>query len=424
MSNTIILGTQWGDEGKGKVVDFLTEEAAVVVRAQGGNNAGHTVIANGKKYTLHLIPSGILWSGKTCIIGNGVVLDPGALLAEIDTLITEGIEVSAEKLKISDRAHITLPIHRALDKAREALRGSNAIGTTGRGIGPTYAEKINRTGLRMVDLLVPERVEERVTECVKLGNPILEAAGMDPLDPAPMVEELLKHAERLRPHVCDTVSFLAGAIEAGVSILFEGAQGTYLDIDHGSYPFVTSSNTSAGGTLTGSGVPPRAIDRVIGVTKAYTTRVGAGPFPSENAAFSEYMHEKGLEFGATTGRPRRCGWLDVPLLRYARMVNGIDELAMTVLDGLDERDEVSICTHYLINGERVDLPPAAVEDLEAAIPQFESMPGWKCDTTQCKSFDDLPPAAVAYLERIEELTGMPVTILGVGPDREQTLVKG
>ncbi len=423
MPNTIILGTQWGDEGKGKIVDFLTEDAAVVARAQGGNNAGHTVIANGTKYTLHLIPSGILWEGKTCVIGNGVVIDPTSLLAEIAKLKAAGINIPADKLRISDRAHVTLPIHRALDNAREALRGDNAIGTTGRGIGPTYAEKASRTGLRMVDLLVADRLRARVEECTKLGNPILIAAGMDPMEVEPMIDELAATVEQLRPYVCDTVAFLNDAIEAGVDILFEGAQGTYLDIDHGSYPFVTSSNTSVGGALTGSGVPPRAIDRVIGVSKAYTTRVGAGPFPSENAAFSEYMHQKGLEFGATTGRPRRCGWLDVPLLRYARMVNGIDELALTVLDGLDERDELSICTHYLIDGQRVDLPPAAIEDLENAIPQFETMPGWKSDTTQSTSFDDLPEKAIAYLDRITELTGMPVTIVGVGPDRKQTLVR-
>jgi len=423
MPNTIILGTQWGDEGKGKIVDFLTEDAAVVARAQGGNNAGHTVITNGKKYTLHLIPSGILWEGKTCVIGNGVVIDPAGLLAEIAKLKAEGIDIPADKLRISDRAHVTLPIHRALDKAREALRGSNAIGTTGRGIGPTYAEKASRTGLRMVDLLVADRLRARVEECTKLGNPILIAAGMEPMEVEPMIDELAPTVEQLRPYICDTVAFLNDAIEAGVDILFEGAQGTYLDIDHGSYPYVTSSNTSVGGALTGSGVPPRAIHRVIGVSKAYTTRVGAGPFPSENAAFSEYMHQKGLEFGSTTGRPRRCGWLDVPLLRYARMVNGIDELALTVLDGLDERDELSICTHYIIDGERVDLPPAAIEDLENAIPQFETMPGWKSDTTRCQSFDDLPEKAIAYLDRITELTGMPVTIVGVGPDRKQTLVR-
>lgn len=423
MPNTIILGTQWGDEGKGKIVDFLTEDAAVVARAQGGNNAGHTVIANGTKYTLHLIPSGILWEGKTCVIGNGVVIDPTALLAEIAKLKAQGIEIPADKLRISDRAHVTLPIHRALDKARESLRGENAIGTTGRGIGPTYAEKVSRTGLRMVDLLVADRLRARVEECTKLGNPILIAAGMEPMEVEPMIDELTPTVEQLRPYICDTVAFLNDAIEAGVDILFEGAQGTYLDIDHGSYPFVTSSNTSVGGALTGSGVPPRAIDRVIGVSKAYTTRVGAGPFPSENAAFSAYMHNKGLEFGSTTGRPRRCGWLDVPLLRYARMVNGIDELALTVLDGLDEREELSICTHYLIDGLRVDLPPAAIEDLENAIPQFETMPGWKCDTTRCTSFDELPELAIAYLDRITELTGMPVTIVGVGPDRKQTLIR-
>jgi len=423
MPNTIIVGAQWGDEGKGKIVDYLTGGVDVVVRAQGGNNAGHTVISAGVKHVLHLIPSGILWRGKTCVIGNGVVLDPAALVGEINGLLQAGVNVDPEKLKISDRAHLTLPIHRVLDQAREILRGDSKIGTTGRGIGPTYADKILRTGLRAVDLANPRRIREHLEKTAADTAEMLAAAGMPAADPEAMTAEVLDAADILVPYITDTVAYLHDSLEAGVSMLFEGAQGTYLDIDFGTYPYVTSSNTTSGGACTGSGVPPHAIDRVVGVAKAYTTRVGEGPFPTEDDSLGDFLHGLGREFGATTGRARRCGWLDSALLRYARMVNGINELAMTNLDGLDTHAEIKICTHYLLDGETLDLPPASLEDLARVEPVYETMPGWQCDTSSTRSFDELPEAALTYLERVGELTGMRTTIVGVGPDREQTIAR-
>jgi adenylosuccinate synthase len=423
MPNTIIIGAQWGDEGKGKIVDFLTESADVVVRPQGGNNAGHTVISGGVKYVLHLIPSGILWQGKTCVIGNGVVLDPASLVVEIKGLQGRGINVDPDKLKISDRAHLTLPLHRAIDRARETLRGDARIGTTGRGIGPTYADKILRSGLRTADLAKPDLIRDHLAGQAAVHAALFEAAGMPVPDPGEMAAEVLEAARELLPYLADTVAYLHGALEVGVSMLFEGAQGTYLDIDHGTYPYVTSSNTTAGGACTGSGVPPQRIDRVVGVAKAYTTRVGGGPFPTENSDLTHYLHGLGREFGATTGRPRRCGWLDTVLLRYARMVNGIDALAVTNLDGLDDHQEIRICTHYRLDGETLELPPASADDLARAEPVYESLPGWRKDTTACRTFEDLPQPALDYLDRLAELAGAPVTMAGVGPARDQTLVR-
>lgn len=421
MPNTIIVGAQWGDEGKGKIVDFLTASADVVVRPQGGNNAGHTVIHGENKYVLHLIPSGILWKGKTCVIGNGVVIDPASLVKEIEGLLAVDINVDPEKLRISDRAHLTLPVHRVLDQAREALRGASRIGTTGRGIGPTYADKIHRSGLRAGDLANPEKIRAHIAALCEDNASLVAEAGLEPMDPDAMSAEVIKAAETLAPYLTDTVAYLHGAMETGVEMLFEGAQGTYLDIDHGTYPFVTSSNTTSGGACTGSGVPPQRIDRVVGVAKAYTTRVGEGPFPTEDPSLSEYLHGLGREFGATTGRARRCGWLDAVLLRYAGMVNGIDELAMTNIDGLDTHDEIRVCTHYELDGERLDLPPASADDLARVIPVYEVLPGWKTDTTGIRSFDDLPANVLSYLDRLRELTGLRTTIVGIGPDREQTL---
>lgn len=423
MPNTIIVGAQWGDEGKGKIVDFLTDQADVVVRPQGGNNAGHTVISDGVKYVLHLIPSGILWKGKKCVIGNGVVIDPASLVKEIIGLQDMGIEVSPDNLKISDRAHLTLPYHRVLDKAREARRGDAKIGTTGRGIGPTYADKILRHGLRAADLAHPDRLRAHIESQVAEHAEFVAGSGLPPMDIEAMIAEVGAAAEVLNPYITDTVGYLHAQIDGGVTMLFEGAQGTYLDIDHGTYPYVTSSNTTSGGACTGSGVPPQRIHEVVGVAKAYTTRVGEGPFPTEDEGITNYLHSLGREFGATTGRPRRCGWLDTVLLRYARMVNGITSFAVTNLDGLDEHDEIKICTHYQINGRRYDLPPASVEDLAAAVPVYESLPGWKCDTTAIRDFSELPQRALDFLRRLEELAGMPVRIAGVGPDRVQTLVR-
>ena len=423
MPNTIIVGAQWGDEGKGKIVDFLTESADVVVRPQGGNNAGHTVISGGVKYVLHLIPSGILWHGKTCVIGNGVVLDPASLVKEITNLLGLGIHVDPEKLKISDRAHLTLPFHRLLDKAREAKRGSGKIGTTGRGIGPTYADKILRSGLRSADLAKPEVIRRHVVEQAEAHASLFVEAGLPVPTIEEMVAEVLGAAQVLVPYLTDTVAYLHGALETGVSMLFEGAQGTYLDIDHGTYPYVTSSNTTAGGACTGSGVPPQRIDRVVGVAKAYTTRVGEGPFPTQDEGLSDYLHGLGREFGATTGRPRRCGWLDTVLLRYARMVNGINDLAVTNLDGLDTHDEIRVCTGYELDGDLLDLPPASAEDLARVQPVYETLPGWKTDTSGIRVFEELPENALAYLDRVEDLAGAEVNMVGVGPAREQTLVR-
>jgi len=422
MPNTIIVGAQWGDEGKGKIVDFLTEKSDVVVRPQGGNNAGHTVIFDQRKFVLHLIPSGILWPNKTCVIGNGVVIDPVNLMEEIDGLIAENFLITPEKLKISDRAHITLPHHRALDLAREANL-KNKIGTTGRGIGPTYADKILRTGLRAADLANPDILRNHINQQCAQAAPLLAQADIAPLDPKAIYNEVSQAAKRLVPFLTNTVEYLYGALEAGVNILFEGAQGTYLDIDHGTYPYVTSSNTTAGGACTGSGIPPQAIDKVVGVAKAYTTRVGEGPFPTEDDAVTQYLHGLGREFGATTGRPRRCGHIDGVLLRYAIMVNGINELAVTNLDGLDTHKEIKICTHYDINGTKITLPPASSSDLESATPHYESLPGWESDTTKCTSFDQLPANAKTYIERLEQLFTTKISMIGIGPSREQTIVR-
>lgn len=424
MSNTIVVGAQWGDEGKGKIVDWLTESADVVVRAQGGNNAGHTVISDGKEYILHLIPSGILWPEKLCVIGNGVVMDPVSFLEEVDGLERKGITISPEQLLISNRAHLVMPYHREMDAYREAKRGNGKIGTTKRGIGPTYGDKIDRIGFRLHDLVndpasFVERYMEKVADC----NPLFDAAGIDTVDGEATAKTLLGAAERLAPYCTDTVAVLHREMNEGKTLLFEGAQGTYLDIDQGTYPFVTSSNTVSGGACTGSGVPPQKIDRVIGVAKAYTTRVGAGPFPSHNEALSDRFHSMGREFGATTGRKRRCGWLDFVLLRYSAMVNGVDNWAITNIDGLDDLDEIPVCTHYLIDGEKTTLPPAAISDFEKAEPVLETLPGWKCDTTGCRNYDDLPLAARDYLARIEEETGARIGAVGVGPDRSQTILR-
>lgn len=422
--NTIVIGAQWGDEGKGKIVDWLTESTDVVVRAQGGNNAGHTVISEGKEYILHLIPSGILWQGKLCIIGNGVVLDPIALVGEIDGLAEKGIEVKPEFLKISNRAHLVMPYHREMDAYKEVKRGDGKIGTTKRGIGPTYGDKIDRTGLRMHDLVGdPAKFAEVYTRKVEACNGIFKPAGLDTIDAEQTGKELLEAAERLAPFVADTVEILHGEMKAGKTLLFEGAQGTYLDVDQGTYPYVTSSNTVSAGACTGSGVPPHKIDKVVGVAKAYTTRVGAGPFPSGDQALSDRFHGMGREFGATTGRKRRCGWLDFVLLRYSAMINGIDSWAITNVDGLDELEEIPICVGYDIDGETFRLPPASIDQFERAKPILETMPGWQTDTTNCRSFEELPANAQAYLARIEKETEARVGAIGVGPDRTQTILR-
>jgi adenylosuccinate synthase len=420
--NTIICGLQWGDEGKGKIVDYLTESADLVARGQGGNNAGHTVLANGKKYILHLVPSGILWGDKTCIIGNGVVMDPVGLCKEITTLEEQGITITPELLLISDRAHVVLPYHRELDAAREAALGKNKIGTTKRGIGPTYADKANRIGLRLADFQDEETARELIDIRLQEANETLTRYGLPTFTTDQVLDEIRPAIARLMPHVTNVIPTLHKAWKEKKTILFEGAQGSLLDIDFGTYPFLTSSNTTAGGACTGSGLPPTAIDRVIGVCKAYTTRVGSGPMPTENDELSAFFHALGMEFGATTGRARRCGWLDTVLLRMAVMVNGVTDLAVTIVDGLDERESLKICVAYDIDGERHEFPPATRSGWDKATPIYEELPGWQTDTTKARSWDDLPENAKAYLNRLSELVGAPVSFIGNGPEREQTII--
>src|SRR6266487_2415471 len=356
MANTILIGAQWGDEGKGKIIDVLTEDADVVVRTQGGNNAGHTVFIGTKKYVLHLVPSGILRKNKLCVIGNGVVVDPVGLVSEIHGLRKLGVKVG-DNLVVSETAHLVFPYHRELDAQREVLKGKHKIGTTKRGIGPAYGDKAARVGLRMIDLIHHDRFEEKLRRRIKENNEVLKALGAKPLSFNQVHDEYRAAATYLKPFVANTVVLLHEAMRRGKDILFEGAQGTFLDIDHGTYPFVTSSNTTAGGACTGSGVPPHRMDRVVGVMKAYTTRVGEGPLPTESAEIADMLHDMGREFGATTGRARRCGWFDAVATHYATMINGIDELAITNLDGLDEVNPISICVGYRLNGRRLDVPP-------------------------------------------------------------------
>jgi adenylosuccinate synthase len=420
--NTIVTGLQWGDEGKGKIVDYLTETADVVVRGQGGNNAGHTVIAKGVRYVLNLLPSGILWDGKINVIGNGVVVDPVGLVAEIERQEAQGVAITADKLLISDRAHVVLPLHKELDAARELALGDRKIGTTKRGIGPTYADKINRCGLRIADLLDEPFCREMIAHRTAEANEVLEKFGLPTFDAVQQADEVLAAFARLRPHVANTIPVLHKAWKEGKSILFEGAQGSLLDVDFGTYPFVTSSNTTSGGSCTGSGLPPNAIQEVIGVCKAYTTRVGSGPFPTVDEGLSEYLHGLGREFGVVSGRPRGCGWLDAVLLRHGCMVNGATGLAVTNLDGLDKYDTLRICTGYDIDGTIHELPPADRHAWDRAKPVYEELPGWQQDTTASSSFDQLPANAKAYLKRLSELCDTPVKFVGVGPDRAQTLV--
>src|ERR1700747_448671 len=362
MANTILVGAQWGDEGKGKIIDVLTTKADVIVRSQGGNNAGHTIVHGGKTYILHLIPSGILRRGKVCVIGNGVVVDPIALVSEIEQLRRAGVKVS-KNLLVSDCAHLVLPYHRALDEQRELRKGHGKIGTTKRGIGPAYADKVARTGLRVSDLMQPRLFSKKLQAKNRENNAVLRALGARPIDYDEVNRDYLASGAKFRPFVINTLVFLHDALQHRKSILFEGAQGTFLDIDHGTYPYVTSSNTTAGGACTGSGVPPNKIDRVVGAVKAYTTRVGEGPLPTEDAGISELLHSMGREFGAVTGRPRRCGWFDTVAARYAQIVNGIDELAVTNLDGLDSVPRLKICVGYRLDGKKINVPPSACRGL-------------------------------------------------------------
>ncbi|MBR5330793.1 MAG: adenylosuccinate synthase [Akkermansia sp.] len=419
--NTLVIGSQWGDEGKGKVIDFLTETADLVVRSQGGSNAGHTVIANGQKYVLHLVPSGILWDNKVNIIGNGVVINPTSLVDEINYLLEKGVTITPEKLLISDRAHVVLPIHKEIDAAQEEALGDQKIGTTKQGIGPTYADKARRIGIRMIDLADADRLRGVLEARIKTANDELARLGWPKADPQVTLDAVMAAADVLRPHITNTIPVVNDAIKAGKTVLFEGAQGAMLDIDFGTYPFVTSSNTSAGGCCTGSGVAPTKIDKIIGVCKAYTTRVGAGPFVTEDDEIADYLHGLGREFGATTGRPRRCGWTDGVVLRFSAMFNGFDEMAMTNLDGLDERDTIKICTAYKLGDEILEYPPARIEDWDKCEPIYETVPGWKQDISKCTTWEELPENCKAYVKRFGEVVGCPVGSVGVGPDREQTI---
>jgi adenylosuccinate synthase len=421
MANTILIGAQWGDEGKGKIIDVLTADADIVVRSQGGNNAGHTVIHRGTKYILHLIPSGILRRGKRCVIGNGVVIDPIALVAEIEGLRKLGVRIG-KNLLISDCAHLVLPYHRLLDEQRELRKGHTKIGTTKRGIGPAYGDKAARTGLRMSDLMQPVLFSKKLQAKVRENNSILQAFGAESINYREVNEAYLAAGRKLRPFVTNTVVYLHRALQNEKEILFEGAQGTFLDIDHGTYPFVTSSNTTAGGACTGSGVPPHKMERVVGVMKAYTTRVGEGALPTEDAGLAHKLHEMGREFGATTGRARRCGWFDAVATHYATMINGIDELAVTNLDGLDGVDPIRICVAYRLNGKRLDVPPSDAAQLENCEPIYREFPGWSKPTQGAKKFSQLPAAARSYVRAIAELTGAPLRIVSVGPTRNETII--
>jgi adenylosuccinate synthase len=418
--NIVVLGAQWGDEGKGKIVDLLTPHFSIVARYQGGHNAGHTVYVGGRKFVLHLIPSGILHEGVTCVIGNGVVIDPQALFAEIDELKRLGVDVG-DRLVISDRAHLILPYHRELDVLSEARRGERRIGTTSRGIGPAYEDKIGRRGIRVCDLVDTQALADEVRENVQARNRIILEST---LDWRPVYEQLLASGARMRRWTNDVSLVLAQAIRDGRRILFEGAQATMLDIDHGTYPFVTSSNASIGGVSTGLGVPARAIHGVLGVAKAYTTRVGEGPLPTEiEGELAERLRESGQEYGASTGRPRRCGWYDAVVVRYAARVNGLDALAVTKLDVLDGLDQLHVCTAYRAGGRIVTEFPADLGTLGSYEPLYRTLPGWQQPTRGAREFDELPPAARAYIATLEEVSGVPVAIVSTGSDRDETIVR-
>ena len=424
MTTVVAVGAQWGDEGKGKVVDWLAPRADLVARFQGGNNAGHTLVVDGEKTVLHVIPSGILHPGSVNLIGPGVVVDPGVLFGEMDALRERGILRDPSRLRVSGRAHVILPWHVALDKAREEGAREKAIGTTGRGIGPAYEDKVARRGIRVADLLHAESLRDKLETLASSKNFELERYhDWSPIDVAALYEEAVEWGRRLEPYVDHTGRILDRALRAGKSVLFEGAQGTFLDIDHGTYPYVTSSNTVAGGVCPGSGVGPTWIDRVLGITKAYTTRVGGGPFPTEDeGVLGERLRKAGDEFGATTGRPRRCGWLDAVMLREAATVNGFTHLAINKLDILSGFEEVSVATTYRIDGKVTEDFPMTLDELKRAEPIYEQFPGWDEDITGVEHAEDLPAAARDYIARIESLVGVPAALLSVGPGRDQTIV--
>ncbi|GIH73250.1 adenylosuccinate synthase [Sphaerimonospora thailandensis] len=421
MPAVVLVGAQWGDEGKGKATDLLGGDVDYVVRYQGGNNAGHTVVIGDQKYALHLLPTGVLSPDVVPVIGNGVVIDPGVLLSEIDGLAERGI--NCDRLLISANAHLIMPHHKAIDKVTERYLGKSKIGTTGRGIGPTYGDKISRMGIRVQDLLDPgilgQKIEAALTEKNQILTKIYNRRG---LEPAKILEEYLGYAERLRPHITDTSLVLTRALDEGKVVLLEGGQGTLLDIDHGTYPFVTSSSPTSGGACTGSGIPPNRLTRIIGILKAYTTRVGSGPFPTELLdEQGEWLRQTGGEFGVTTGRNRRCGWFDAVIARYATRINGVTDFFLTKLDVLSGLERIPVCVAYDVDGVRHDEIPMTQTEFHHAKPIYEELPGWQEDITGAKTFEDLPPNAQAYVRALEEMSGAPVSAIGVGPGRTQTL---
>ena len=424
MANTVIIGSQWGDEGKGKIVDMLATDSDVIVRFQGGNNAGHTIEVNGERTILHTIPSGILHEEKLCLIGNGVVLDPYVFLKEVDSLKTKGVNMSATRLGISPKTHLILPYHRAIDLARESLKAGKKIGTTGRGIGPCYEDKAARIGIRANDLTDPDLLRTKIRAALTEKNILFtELYKTEPMDPDKVTDELLSIADRITPYLRDVSEALLDASKSGKSVLWEGAQGVHLDIDHGTYPFVTSSNTVAGAAAIGSGVGPNFIQRIVGVMKAYTTRVGAGPFPTElEDETGKFLQDNGHEFGATTGRPRRCGWFDGAALRRAVQINGITGLAVMKLDVLDGLDTIKLGVGYKMDGKELKVMPSGADAVAKCEPIYEEFPGWTESTFGLTEWDELPESARQYLSRLSEVAGAPIALVSTGPDREQTIL--
>ena len=422
MSAVVVLGTQWGDEGKGKIVDYLAQKAETVVRYQGGSNAGHTVAVDGVEYKLRLMPSGILYKGTLCVVGNGVAFNPKVMLQEMDGMIAKGIDVSG--IRISNRAHVVLPYHCEMDGYIEELKGDNKVGTTKNGIGPCYADRDNRIGIRVCDFIDKEEFAKRLKENLELKNmEIVKLYGKEPMDYESMLKEYEGYADRLRPYVCDTIALLHDELKADRKILFEGAQATMLDIDYGTYPYVTASHPISGGIGVGAGVAPRDIDKVVGVVKAYCTRVGEGPFPTEQLnEIGDTIRDAGHEYGTVTGRPRRTGWLDACIVRYAGLLSGIDYMAITRLDILDCMDEIKMCVAYKYKGEILNEIPASLKVLAEVEPVYETFEGWKTDISGIRTYEELPEKARIYLERMAEVTGIDLGIVSVGPNRDQTIV--
>jgi adenylosuccinate synthase len=421
-----VIGAQWGDEGKGKIVDLLAERFDVVVRYQGGHNAGHSVQIGAKSFVLHLLPSGIVHQGKTCVLGNGMVIDPKAFFEEADRLMSQGISITPERVKVSSRAHLILPYHRALDHTSEERLGNEKVGTTLRGIGPAYEDKAGRRGIRFADALVPEVLRSRIERNLEDANRIIVAYGGEALDVDTIFDETSAMVERLAPFISDTSHFLNQAAAAGRTILLEGAQATLLDVDHGTYPFVTSSNTTVGGACVGTGLAPHRITGVLGIVRTYTTRVGEGPFPTEmleaEAEMGQLIRERGREYGASTGRPRRCGWFDAFATRYAAEINGFSSVALTKLDVLDALDEIKVCVGYNLNGKKCDSLPAVSHDLRAVEPIYETLPGWKSSTLGVTDLSELPRAAREYVNFLSNHIGVQIGLISTGPERTQTIV--